>query len=106
MKSGITDLCQVEVFAIIKHTLESPDVGQPSPVDIIMTSGDACPTDRGAFALPSKKRRLGGVSRGSICLVSYKAVAVGWVEWNETQRNIYMRDIGDVGFRFGETQPT
>ncbi len=22
-------------------------VGQPSPVDITMTSGDACPTDRG-----------------------------------------------------------
>ena len=29
------------------HTPLSPELGQPSPVDIIMTSGDACPTDRG-----------------------------------------------------------
>ena len=28
------------------HIPLSPKVGQPSPVDIIMTSGDACPTDR------------------------------------------------------------
>ena len=34
------------------HTPKSPEVGQPSPVDIVMTSGDARPTGRGDFCSP------------------------------------------------------
>ena len=36
------------------HTPKSPEVGQPSPVDIVMTSGTLVLPVEGTFALPSK----------------------------------------------------
>ena len=48
-------LVKQEVF---KHTSKSAEVGQPSPVDIIMTSGDACPTYRGDLVAASLRYEM------------------------------------------------
>ncbi|HHT9128644.1 MAG TPA: hypothetical protein ACFYEE_07790 [Candidatus Wujingus californicus] len=41
-----------EAFDGVNTPPKSPEVGQPSPVDIIMTSEGACPTGRGDFYSP------------------------------------------------------
>lgn len=42
----LATLIRIRRLTRIKHTPEFPAVGQPSSVDIVMTSGDACPTAR------------------------------------------------------------
>lgn len=52
----LTTFIRIRRLTRFKHTHKCPAVGQPSSVDIIMTSGDACPTarpEKETFALPS-----------------------------------------------------